>query len=57
MKRPDYDLHTARAATLFKVDPKDVTPEQRQAGKRANYFDLYSNMRLNGPRVKQNETV
>jgi hypothetical protein len=35
------DLHLKRAAKVFEVPEEQVTPEQRLAGKRANYFDLY----------------
>jgi hypothetical protein len=41
MKGPDP--HTTKAAKIFGVDPKDVTPEQRLIAKQANYVLHYSN--------------
>ena len=35
------DCHRAKAAELFKVAYEDVTPEQRAAGKNANYVDWW----------------
>ena len=35
------DVHTARAAVLFNIDPSKVTPAQRQHAKMRNYFDAY----------------
>lgn len=35
------DLHKKTAAKMFGVPEDQVTPEQRQAGKRANYFSMY----------------
>lgn len=36
------DLHAEKAAQLFGIKPEDVTPEQRNIGKRTNFLELYS---------------
>ncbi len=35
------DLHTLQASAMFQVDYKKVTRQQREAGKRENYFQMY----------------
>lgn len=36
------DLHTKKAAEIFKVKPEDVTTQQRDYAKRLLYVRLYS---------------
>lgn len=40
------DIHIAKAMELFDVAEADVTPTMRNKAKSLNYFDLYSNNRL-----------
>ena len=35
------DLHTAAASAAFRVEPEEVTPDQRAAGKTMNFLILY----------------
>lgn len=44
------DLHRETAAKIFGVNYQDVTPEQRRAGKQANFRAAYSNIRVNHER-------
>lgn len=37
----EMDIHTATAAKIFSVDPKDVTREQRRRAKTANFGIIY----------------
>lgn len=41
MAQPMADIHAATAAKMFNVDIANVTYEQRQAGKKANFSALY----------------
>lgn len=36
------DWHRLRAAEMFNVEPDQVTPEQRRAGKVANFHEMYT---------------
>ena len=37
-----FDTHAITASIMFKVSPEEVTPDQRAAGKEANYRLLYT---------------
>jgi hypothetical protein len=35
------DFHTSTGSAIFKVDPKDLKPEQRKTGKTVNFLSMY----------------
>jgi DNA polymerase I-like protein with 3'-5' exonuclease and polymerase domains len=37
--------HRAKAAEFYSIKESEVTPEQREVGKRLNYIDLYESMK------------
>lgn len=57
------DIHTATAARVFKIDPKDVTREQRSRAKEVNYGIPYGisayglSIRLRCPRSEAQELI
>jgi hypothetical protein len=38
----DQDPHAMKAAEMFNIPVSQVIPEQRQAGKKANYIAMYT---------------
>jgi DNA polymerase-1 len=57
------DIHTATAAKIFSIDPKDVTREMRSKAKTANFGIIYGisafglSQRLNIPRTEAKDLI